>query len=101
MVASAIGGEHRPVVLPDSRRVAMRRWQVLTAALALAVSSGQWPVAGAAAPSSAPVFPVGTHLTADFPYGLTQAEPSIRVDDTGRLYVMAPGSTPIGCELWT
>jgi hypothetical protein len=49
----------------------------------------------------APVFPPGTHLTADFPYGLTQAEPSIRVDDAGRLYVIAPGSTPIGCELWT
>src|SRR5690349_20156445 len=50
---------------------------------------------------NAPVFPPGAHLTADFPYGLTQAEPSIRVDDNGNLYVMAPGSTPIGCELWT
>jgi hypothetical protein len=48
-----------------------------------------------------PVFPVGTHLTADFPYGLTQAEPSIRVDNAGKLYVIAPGATPIGCELWT
>src|SRR5439155_14751053 len=37
---------------------------------------------------------------APFPYGLVQAEPSIRVDSGGRTYVMAPGSTPIGCELW-
>jgi hypothetical protein len=48
-----------------------------------------------------PVFPAATQLTADFPYGLTQAEPNIKSDLAGNLYVMAAGSTPIGCELWT
>lgn len=48
-----------------------------------------------------PVFPVATELTATFPYGLTQAEPNIKSDNAGNLYVMAAGSTPIGCELWT
>jgi hypothetical protein len=79
----------------------MRRWVVLTASLVLAASAVQRAPASAAGSSAVPVFPPGTHLTADFPYGLTQAEPSIKVDDTGKLYVMAPGSTPIGCELWT
>ena len=59
------------------------------------------PAAAGGATGTAPVFPPGIQLTADFPYGLTQAEPSIRVDDNGQLYVIAPGSTPIGCELWT
>jgi hypothetical protein len=39
-------------------------------------------------------------LTAAFPYGLVQGEPSVKVDSGGRVYVIAPGSTPIGCELW-
>ena len=54
-----------------------------------------------ASTSAAPAFPAGTHLTAEFPYGLVQAEPSIQSDSNGRLYVMAPGSSPIGCEMWT
>ncbi|MGZ6826974.1 MAG: hypothetical protein ACXVGH_09285, partial [Mycobacteriales bacterium] len=76
----------------------MKRVPVLAAA---ACAAALVAPTGASASSGAPVFPPGTHLTASFPYGLTQAEPSIEVDGAGRLYVMAPGSTPIGCELWT
>ena len=46
-------------------------------------------------------FTPGLHLTADFPYGLVQAEPSVQVmPDTGAIFVAAPASTPIGCEVW-
>ena len=76
----------------------MRRTVVLFSAVA--VVAGTY-VSSQASQPAVPVFPVGTQLTAAFPYGLTQAEPSIKVDKAGRLYVMAPGSTPIGCELWT
>lgn len=82
----------------------MKRVPVLVAAAcaaALVASAAQLPTAAADSGAALPVFPPGTHLTASFPYGLTQAEPSIEVDSSGRLYVMAPGSTPIGCELWT
>lgn len=48
-----------------------------------------------------PHFSGPLQLTADFPYGLTQGEPTIKSDLPGNLYVMAAGSTPIGCELWT
>jgi hypothetical protein len=48
-----------------------------------------------------PHFPAALQLTADFPYGLTQGEPNIKADRNGNLYVMAAGSTPIGCELWS
>ncbi|MDX6215872.1 MAG: hypothetical protein QOG99_1456 [Frankiales bacterium] len=77
----------------------MRRTLVLAGTSVLVASTLAF--SSQAAQPAAPVFPVGTQLTAAFPYGLTQAEPSIKVDDTGKLYVMAPGSTPIGCELWT
>jgi hypothetical protein len=86
------------------RMVRARGWlagAVLLAAAAQLGTSQLSPARADLGAGSTPVFPVGTHLTADFPYGLTQAEPSIRVDDNGRLYVIAPGSTPIGCELWT
>src|SRR3954451_6533671 len=79
--------------------VARRR--LVVGAMALAAGAAAFVPALAAGSSDVPVFPAGTHLTADFPYGLTQAEPSVRVDDNGQLYVIAPGSTPIGCELWT
>jgi hypothetical protein len=84
----------------------MARKRVWLLAAVLVAGAGQLGAAQlsparADATGTMPVFPPGTHLTADFPYGLTQAEPSIRVDDNGRLYVIAPGSTPIGCELWT
>lgn len=80
----------------------MKKWQVWAASSVLVAASPWGPTSAATAAGPAvPVFPVGTHLTAEFPYGLTQAEPSIRTDAAGRLYVMAPGSTPIGCELWT
>jgi len=65
---------------------------VVVAALALPAT--------AAAPVRLPAFPVATQLTASFPYGLTQGEPNIKADRAGDLYVMAAGSTPIGCELW-
>src|SRR4051812_16186742 len=39
--------------------------------------------------------------TSGLPYGLTQAEPSIRVDSLGRMYVAAPAANGVGCELWT
>ena len=52
-------------------------------------------------PLHLPHFPGALQLTADFPYGLTQGEPNIKADRNGNLYVMAAGSTPIGCELWT
>ena len=57
--------------------------------------------ATASTPVRTPAFPVATQLTASFPYGLTQGEPNIKADNAGNLYVMAAGSTPIGCELWT
>src|SRR3954469_814653 len=79
--------------------VARRR--LVVGAMALAAGAAAFVPALAAGSSDVPVFPAGTHLTADFPYGLTQAEPSVRVDENGALYVIAPGSTPIGCELWT
>jgi len=47
-----------------------------------------------------PAFTAPVQLTASFPYGLTQGEPTIKSDAAGNLFVMAPGSTPIGCELW-
>ena len=77
----------------------MRRTAVL--AFTVTLVAGTFAVTSHASQPSTPVFPVGTQLTAAFPYGLTQAEPSIKVDSAGKLYVMAPGATPIGCELWT
>lgn len=56
--------------------------------------------AAASQPVRLPAFPVASQLTASFPYGLTQGEPNIKADSSGALYVMAAGSTPIGCELW-
>ena len=56
--------------------------------------------ATAAAPIGLPGFPLATQLTASLPYGLTQGEPNIKSDSAGNLFVMAAGSTPIGCELW-
>ena len=62
-----------------------------------------------AAATTAPVFRPGLHLRAPslpsslppgFLNNLTVAEPSIRVDSGGRMYVIAPDSAPIGCELW-
>jgi len=80
----------------------MTRTHVWLAGAVLVAGAAQFaPAAVADSAPAVPVFPVGTHLTAEFPYGLTQAEPSIQVDGAGRLYVMAPGATPIGCELWT
>lgn len=77
----------------------MRRTAIVVSTTALI--AGALTLATSASPSTVPVFPPPTQLTAEFPYGLVQAEPSIQVDGTGRIYVMAPGSTPIGCELWT
>jgi hypothetical protein len=57
--------------------------------------------ASAAPPLHLPHFPAAVQLTADFPYGLTQGEPNMKADRNGTLYVMAAGSTPIGCELWS
>lgn len=57
--------------------------------------------AAATPPLHLPHFPSALQLTADFPYGLTQGEPNIKADRNGNLYVMAAGSTPIGCELWS
>jgi hypothetical protein len=80
----------------------MRRHAIRTASAVSAVlAAGALAGTSRASTPPVPVFPVGTQLTAAFPYGLTQAEPSIKVDAAGRLYVIAPGSTPIGCELWT
>ena len=59
--------------------------------------------------TTAQVFRPGLHLRAPslpsslppgFLNNLTVAEPSIRVDSGGRMYVIAPDSAPIGCELW-
>lgn len=64
-------------------------------------------LAGAATLTAAPAagsvgntFPAGTQLTATFPYGLVQAEPSVQVMPSGDIFVAAPASTPIGCEVW-
>jgi len=67
----------------------------------LLASVGLAPSAATADTTSALAFQKGLQLSAPFPYGLAQGEPTIRVDNTGLMYVMAPGSTPIGCELWT
>jgi hypothetical protein len=68
---------------------------VLLVAPALAAKPAPPPPTGTA-------FKPGVHL--DTPaasiYGITQAEPSIRVDGTGRMYVAAPAANGIGCELW-
>lgn len=80
-----------------------RRLRVLalcTAMTGLGLSSALIP-AQATSTVHLPTFPVATQLTASFPYGLTQGEPSIKADLNNNLYVMAPASTPIGCELWT
>ena len=69
------------------------------AGVAVIVAALAFP-ATAAAPIRLPAFPVATQLTASLPYGLTQGEPNIKADTDGNLYVMAAGSTPIGCELW-
>jgi hypothetical protein len=57
-----------------------------------------------AAPASATptnVFTPGLQLVAGpLPYGIQQAEPSVRVAPNGDIFVMAPASTPIGCETW-
>ncbi len=46
-------------------------------------------------------FRPGLQLAAGpLPYGVEQAEPSVRVAPTGDIFVMAPASTPIGCETW-
>lgn len=66
----------------------------LTATFAVAVASPSH------AGTQTTEFTTGMHLTASFPYGLVQGEPTIRSDSAGQLYVMAPGTTPIGCELW-
>jgi hypothetical protein len=55
----------------------------------------------ATATSATNRFTPGLHLSADFPYGLVQAEPSVQVmPGTGSIFVAAPASTPIGCEVW-
>jgi hypothetical protein len=55
----------------------------------------------AVATSATNRFTPGLHLSADFPYGLVQAEPSVQVmPGTGSIFVAAPASTPIGCEVW-
>ena len=53
-------------------------------------------------PPSGPAFKVGVQLLTptNTIYGLVQAEPSIRVDGTGRMYVAAPAANVIGCEMW-
>jgi hypothetical protein len=79
-------------------------WMRVASAAAVATAIGvsaTTMAASASLPVRPPAFPVGNQLTAAFPYGLTQAEPNIKSDLNGNLYVMAAGSTPIGCELWT
>jgi len=78
-----------------------RRCVVLVSGAGVAVVIAALAIpATAAAPVRLPAFPVAGQLTASFPYGLTQGEPNIKADRDGNLYVMAAGSTPIGCELW-
>jgi hypothetical protein len=83
----------------------LRRRQFSVAAVGIAALGG---LAFAAAPAqggnvpSGPVFkPAVRLLTPGLPYGLVQAEPSIKTDATGRIYVVAPASNVIGCEFWT
>jgi len=63
-------------------------------------------IVGAASASGTPsppatAFSAALQLTAPFPYGLVQAEPNIKALPDGSLAVMAPASSPLGCELWT
>jgi len=53
-------------------------------------------------PVTGPAFKVGVQLAtpAGSIYGITQAEPSIRADNSGRMYVAAPAANVIGCEMW-
>ena len=81
---------------PQARRT---RLVVVAAAVALTtVAVTSTNLASAAVRS--PTFTTPLQLTASFPYGLTQGEPTIKSNAAGSLFVMAPGSTPIGCELW-
>src|SRR4051812_2707917 len=74
---------------------------VTTAALGCALCV---PALAARPPAPAPAgpFKVGVQLAtpANSIYGITQAEPSIRVDGAGRMYVAAPAANAIGCEMW-
>ena len=83
------------------RSIPRRRVVLVSVAAAGAAVAALALPATAAPPVRTPAFPVATQLTAPFPYGLTQGEPNIKADNAGNLYVMAAGSTPIGCELWT
>jgi len=83
-------------------RTARRHVIALVSCVAAAVVPSMLVLpASAAQPVHLPHFPSAVQLTANFPYGLTQGEPNIKADRNGNLYVMAAGSTPIGCELWT
>src|SRR5439155_24991965 len=73
-----------------------------TLALGSAVVAAVTTVVAAGPPSALADLPTaqfrpGLHLTAEFPYGLVQAEPSVRVDKDGRICVAAPGPPPHGC----
>ena len=80
---------------PSRARIAM----LGIAATGVAIGAVSLPAFGSSS-VRLPSFPIATELTASFPYGLVQGEPNIKSDAAGNLYVMAAGSTPIGCELW-
>jgi hypothetical protein len=77
----------------------------MTTAGAFAVSGPALAAKPAPQPSGT-AFKTGVQLTVPLIdpsyaiYGITQAEPSIRVDGTGRMYVAAPAAQSIGCEMW-
>src|SRR5437868_4630090 len=83
------------------------RWMAVGAvaigiAFAGPASAGK-PAGGGGGGSTGPVFKVGVQLTtpaADPQYGITQGEPSLKIDGAGHMYVAAPASNPIGCETW-
>jgi hypothetical protein len=77
--------------------------RALPVALALVVACAIPAVAAKPPkPTNALAFKPGVRLlTSGLPYGLVQAEPSVRVDPSGRIYVAAPAANVIGCEFWT
>lgn len=79
------------------RRKAIPAAFALLVAVAIPAAAGK-PGGGTAALAFKPGVRL---LTSGLPYGVLQAEPSVRVDATGRIFVAAPASNPIGCEFWT
>ncbi|MDQ1687207.1 MAG: hypothetical protein QOK42_182 [Frankiaceae bacterium] len=77
-----------------------RRVIVVVSAAGLALVGTAWAGKTPTAPAGLAFRPGVLLTTSGLPYGITQGEPSIKVDSAGRIYVSAPAANGIGCELW-